>query len=50
MKKIVKKAEYHFAECNFQNSDKKYLANGVHTKPITITYSSDLPTAVMKPV
>jgi len=30
--KCRQKAELGFAECNFQNSDKKYLANGVCTK------------------
>jgi hypothetical protein len=50
MKKVIKKAKYGFAKCNFQNSDKKYLAYGVRTKAISITYSSPLPAAVMKPV
>jgi len=30
--KCHQKAELGFAECNFQNSDKKYLAYGVGTK------------------
>jgi len=30
--KCRQKAELGFAECNFQNLDKKYLAYGVHTK------------------
>jgi len=34
MKNVVKKAELGFAECNFQNLDKKYLAYGVHAKQL----------------
>ncbi len=30
--KCCQKARYGFAECNFQNSDKKYSTYGVHTK------------------
>jgi len=32
--KCCQKAENNFAECNFQNSDKKYSAYGVHTKQL----------------
>jgi len=32
--KCCLKAEYGFAECNFQNSDKKYSAYGMHTKQL----------------
>ena len=34
MKNVVKKAEYSFAKCYFQNSDKKYSAYGVHTRQL----------------
>jgi len=32
--KCRQKAELGFAQCNFQNSDKKYSAYGVHTKQL----------------
>jgi len=32
--KCCQKAEYGFAKCNFQNSDKKYSAYGVLTKQL----------------
>jgi len=32
--KCCQKAELDFAKCNFQNSDTKYLAYGLHTKQL----------------
>jgi len=38
--KCRQKAELGFAECNFQNSDKKYSAYGVRTKRLFLTSKS----------
>jgi hypothetical protein len=38
--KCHQKAELGFAECNFQNLDKKYLAYGVHTKQLFLLSKS----------
>jgi hypothetical protein len=38
--KCRQKAALGFAECNFQNSDKKYSAYGVHTKQLFLLSKS----------